>query len=105
MDLYEKALEKIEEDKLTAIKIKAVSKTRKIVKSTREIKQLPVRNREDLCPTCDKRLFIPQDKGMAKNEIVRWLNEYIIYNRNIIPLDFLRSQKLILESIVEMRKK
>ncbi|KKN46936.1 hypothetical protein LCGC14_0668020 [marine sediment metagenome] len=51
-----------------------------------------------------KKAKITQDKDMDKDEIVFWLNNYITENQSLLTLDFLRSQKLILESIVEMRK-
>lgn len=51
-----------------------------------------------------KKAKITQDKKMDKNEIVVWLNNYITENKSLLTLDFLRSQKLILESLVEMRK-
>ena len=40
---------------------------------------------------------------MDKNEIVIWLSKYITENKSLLTLDFLRSQKLILEALVEMR--
>jgi len=51
-----------------------------------------------------KKVKITQDKDMDKDEIVIWLNNYTTENKSLLTLDFLRSQKLILESIVEMRK-
>lgn len=51
-----------------------------------------------------KKAKITQDKDMNKDEIIPWLNNYITENKSLLTLDFLRSQKLILESIVEMRK-
>jgi len=57
-----------------------------------------------LCPTCNKRHKITQDKGMDRNEIVDWFTKYIIENKQNFTLDWLRGQKLTFESVNEMRK-
>ena len=57
-----------------------------------------------ICPTCNKRHKITQDKGMDRNEIVDWFTKYIIENKQNFTLDWLRGQKLTFESVNEMRK-
>lgn len=57
-----------------------------------------------ICPTCNKRHKITQDKDMDRNEIVDWFTKYIIENKHNFTLDWLRGQKLTFESVNEMRK-
>lgn len=57
-----------------------------------------------ICPTCNKRHKITQDKDMDRNEIIDWFTKYIIENKQNFTLDWLRGQKLTFESVNEMRK-
>ena len=57
-----------------------------------------------ICPTCNKRRKITQDKDMDRNEIVDWFSKYITENKKKFTLDWLRGQKLTFESVNEMRK-
>ena len=44
------------------------------------------------------------DKDMDKGEIINWISKFIRKNEKQYTLDFLRGQKLIYETINEMRK-
>ncbi len=105
MDLYEKALKKIEDSKqYKKPKKEAAPETKRIITVRNKNMKRKIAVYKEVCHNCDKRLFISQDKEMTKNGIVLWLKKFIEHNKNKITLDFLRSQKLIFESIVEMRK-
>ncbi len=41
---------------------------------------------------------------MDKNTIIQWFQAFLIENKDHLPLDWLRGQKLSLESVNEMRK-
>jgi len=53
-------------------------------------------------PISRKKVF--QDKDMNKEEIINWISKFIRENETQYTLDFLRGQKLIYETINEMRK-
>jgi len=57
-----------------------------------------------ICPTCNKRHKITQDKDMDRNEIVDWFTNFVNENKDNFTLDWLRGQKLTFESVNEMRK-
>ncbi len=58
----------------------------------------------NICPKCNKRIKITQDKSMNKDEIIQWFTTFINRNKDNFTLDWLRGQKLTFESIYEMRK-
>jgi len=68
--------------------------------STRDISEDII----DMCPICNKRYNITQDKSMSKDEIIQWFTTFINKNKDKFTLDWLRGQKLTFESIYEMRK-
>jgi len=57
-----------------------------------------------MCPICNKKYKITQDKNMNKDEIIQWFTTFINRNKDNFTLDWLRGQKLTFESIYEMRK-
>ncbi len=57
-----------------------------------------------ICPTCNKRYKITQDKSMNKESLIDWFKKYITENKQNFTLDWLRGQKLTFESVNEMRK-
>ena len=61
-------------------------------------------NNIDICPTCNKKYKITQDKSMNKDSIVDWFTKYLTENKQNFTLDWLRGQKLTFESVKEMRK-
>ena len=61
-------------------------------------------NTIDICPMCNKRTKITQDKSMNKDEIIQWFSIFINRKKDNFTLDWLRGQKLTFESIYEMRK-
>ena len=61
-------------------------------------------NTIDICPTCNKRYKITQDKSMNKDTIIDWFTKYLTENKQTFTLDWLRGQKLTFESVNEMRK-
>jgi len=58
----------------------------------------------NICPKCNRRIKIAQDKSMNKDEIIQWFTTFINRNEDNFTLDWLRGQKLTFESIYEMRK-
>jgi len=56
------------------------------------------------CPTCNKRRKIAGEKKMSKNGMIQWFQNFLIENKENLPLDWLRGQKLTFESVNEMRK-
>ncbi|MHA1195774.1 MAG: hypothetical protein ACTSRH_04465 [Promethearchaeota archaeon] len=52
-----------------------------------------------------KRAAVRGDKSLNKDEICNYLAQYILENKDIFTLDWLRGQKLTFESVCEMRKK
>jgi len=113
MSLLEKALKKIED-----------SKKEPEVKITPEIEKIPDSQDEKIiprekvsvskpklkpkktkiCPTCNKIEKITGEKEMNRNEMVQWFRRFLIENKENLPLDWLRGQKLSFESVNEMRK-
>ena len=61
-------------------------------------------SKDKICPTCNKKHTIFQNKNMDKNEIINWFIKYLVENKNHFMLDQLRGQKLTFESVNEMRK-
>lgn len=59
----------------------------------------------EICPECNKKHTIFQDKDMNKSEIINWFSKYLVKNKGNFTLDWLRGQKLTFESVNEMRKK
>lgn len=57
-----------------------------------------------ICPTCNKRYKITQDKSMNKDTIIDWFTKHLTENKQNFTLDWLRGQKLTFESVNEMRK-
>jgi len=57
-----------------------------------------------MCPICNKKYKITQDKNMNKDEIIQWFTTFINRNKDNFTLDWLRGQKLTFEGIFEMRK-
>lgn len=62
------------------------------------------KDNNNICPKCNKRIKLTQDKSMNKDEIVQWFTTFINRNKDNFTLDWLRGQKLTFESIYEMRK-
>ncbi|MFX0039787.1 MAG: hypothetical protein ACFFCY_03700 [Promethearchaeota archaeon] len=58
----------------------------------------------NICPKCNKRSKINQEKNMNKDEIVHWFTIFINRNKDHLILDWLRGQKLPFEVIYGMRK-
>ena len=58
----------------------------------------------EICPSCNKRYKITQDKSMNKDSIIDWFIKYLTKNKQNFTLDWLRGQKLTFESVNEMRK-
>jgi len=74
-------------------------------KEQKEVKPLPIKkvvSKTIMKPISRKK--ISQDKDMNKEEIINWITGFIKENEKQYTLDFLRGQKLIYETINEMRK-
>ena len=61
-------------------------------------------NTIDICPTCNKRYKITQDKSMNRDTIIDWFTKYLTENKQNFTLDWMRRHKLTFESVNEMRK-
>lgn len=57
-----------------------------------------------VCPPCNRRYKITQDKSMNKDTIIDWFMRYLTKNKQNFTLDWLRGQKLTFESVNEIRK-
>ena len=74
-------------------------------KAEKEIKPKPIKkivSKSIMKPISRKKIF--QDKDMNKEEIINWISRFIKENEKQYTLDFLRGQKLIYETINEVRK-
>lgn len=69
-----------------------------------ESKPKPTPTRKVVSKSIVKTKKISGDKDMDKGEIINWISRFIKENEKQYTLDFLRGQKLIYETINEMRK-
>lgn len=110
MSLLEKALKKIKESKNIGNNIKVeefISKSNFVGtknKSNTPTTGITEYNTIEICPTCNKRYKITQEKSMNKDSIIDWFTKYLTKNKQNFTLDWLRGQKLTFESVNEMRK-
>ncbi len=106
MNLLEKALKKIEESKNIGNNIKK----EEFISKSNFVGQINTKTNPtisktiNICPKCNKRIKINQDKSMNKDEIIQWFSTFINRNKDIFTLNWLRGQKLTFESIYEIRK-
>ena len=108
MSLLEKALKKIEESKKTPDKEKIPdSQDEKIVPGEKKVsvsKPDLKPKKTKICPTCNKRNKIFGEKTMNRHVLIQWFQKFLAENKENLPLDWLRGQKLTFESVNEMRK-
>ena len=110
MSLLEKALTKIEESKNIGNNIKEeafISKSNFVGmknKSNTPTTDITEDNTIEICPTCNKRYQITQDKFKNKDTVIDWFIKYLTENEQNFTLDWLKGQKLTFESVNEMRK-
>ena len=104
--MLEKALKKIKESKNVGNNIdgeEMLSKSNFVGQNNKQSNPtIPKTN--NICPKCNKRSKITQDKSMNKDEIIQWFTTFINRKKDSFTLDWLRGQKLTFESIYEMRK-
>jgi len=105
-DLLDKFLELEESKKETEIKIIPDSQDEKITPGEKVYVSKPKMKpkKTKICPTCNKIEKITGEKEMNRNEMVQWFRRFLIENKENLPLDWLRGQKLSFESVNEMRK-
>jgi len=58
----------------------------------------------DICPECNRKYKIFQDKDMNKEEILKDIADNILKNGDLLTLDFWRGQKFNYDNLLEMRK-
>ena len=58
----------------------------------------------DYCSECGKKATITQDKSLNKDQIIENITNTLKDNKEVYTQDFLRSMKMIYDSLFEMRK-
>ena len=60
--------------------------------------------KENSCPTCNRKYNVAGEIELNKAETTDWIVNCLKEKNDAFTLDFLRGQKLVYESIAEMRK-
>lgn len=67
------------------------------------LEQQMIQNLE-LCPECNRKYKIFQDKDLTKEDILKDIADNILKNGDLLTLDFWRGQKFNYDNLFEMRK-